>query len=216
MSGQRPKVARSGLFEADFEQFVLTKAGLRIKLQEQPFQVLEMLVERSGELVTRNEIGLKLWSSDTFVEFDDGLNTAVQKLRSALGDVSDNPRFIETIPRKGYRFIAPVAKSPVFSETPETAAPVPPVPEAPTHVQPVDQPQSRAVGRKRLVFLAVASLCALGVALAVRSRREAPPHPHVVRITQLTRSGALHSNQNLATDGLRLYYIECLSGDRGR
>ena len=172
MSGQRPKVARFGLFEADFEQFVLTKAGLRIKLQEQPFQVLEMLVERPGELVTRNEIGEKLWSSDTFVEFDDGLNTAVRKLRSALGDVSDNPRFIETIPRKGYRFIAPVAKGPVGSETPETPAQAPPTSDARTHSQPVDRARPRAFGRKSVAFLAVATLCAVGIALAVRSRLE--------------------------------------------
>ena len=105
---RKPKVARFGLFEADFEQFILTKGGLRIKLQDQPFQVLAMLVDRPGEVVTREEIRQRLWPSDTFVEFDDGLNTAIKKLRAALNDSTDNPRFIETIPRRGYRFLAPV------------------------------------------------------------------------------------------------------------
>lgn len=104
----KPRAARFGLFEADFEQRVLTKGGMRIKIQEQPFQVLAMLLERSGELVTREEIRQRLWAADTFVEFDDGLNTAIKKLRAALNDSADNPRFIETIPRRGYRFLAPV------------------------------------------------------------------------------------------------------------
>jgi eukaryotic-like serine/threonine-protein kinase len=102
------RIVRFGSFEADLREGVLTKAGFRIKLQEQPFQILAFLLERPGELVSRDEIRQKLWSQDTFVEFDDGLNTAVRKLRTALGDSADNPRFIETVPRRGYRFVAPV------------------------------------------------------------------------------------------------------------
>lgn len=102
------KIARFGLFEADLQQRVLTKSGLRVKLQEQPFQVLILLLERPGEVVSREEIRQKLWSSDTYVEFDDGLNTAIKKLRVALSDAADNPHFIETVPRRGYRFLAPV------------------------------------------------------------------------------------------------------------
>jgi hypothetical protein len=83
--------------------------GSRIRLQEQPFRILALLLERSGQLVTREEIRQKLWSPDTFVAFDDALNTAVRKLREALNDSADNPRFLETVPRRGYRFIAPVA-----------------------------------------------------------------------------------------------------------
>lgn len=105
----KTKLAQFGLFSADLEQRVLSKAGLRVKLQDQPFQVLALLLERPGELVTREEIRQKLWSADTFVEFDDGLNTAIKKIRTALGDTADNPRFIETVPRRGYRFLAPVA-----------------------------------------------------------------------------------------------------------
>jgi TolB-like protein/DNA-binding winged helix-turn-helix (wHTH) protein len=107
-SPPKPRAARFGLFEADFEQRILTKGGLRVRLQEQPFQVLAMLLERPGELVRREEIRQRLWPADTFVEFDDGLNTAVKKLRAAVNDSADNPRFIETVPRRGYRFLAPV------------------------------------------------------------------------------------------------------------
>jgi Tol biopolymer transport system component/DNA-binding winged helix-turn-helix (wHTH) protein len=92
----------------DLRSGELRKGGLKIKLQEQPFQILTMLLERPGEIITREEIEKKLWSADTFVDFEHSLATAVKKLREALGDSADNPRFIETLPRRGYRFIAPV------------------------------------------------------------------------------------------------------------
>jgi DNA-binding winged helix-turn-helix (wHTH) protein len=116
----KTKQARFGRFEADLEQRVLTKGGIRIKLQDQPFQVLALLLERPGEIVSRDEFRQRLWSSDTFVEFDDGLNTAIKKLRTALGDTADNPRFIETVPRRGYRFLAPVTL-PKALEMPDTS-----------------------------------------------------------------------------------------------
>jgi eukaryotic-like serine/threonine-protein kinase len=100
------RVARFGIFEADFQAGELRKAGIRIKLQDQPFQVLTMLLEHPGELVTREDIRKKLWPGDTFVDFDHGLNNAVNRLREALGDSADVPRFIETLPRRGYRFVA--------------------------------------------------------------------------------------------------------------
>jgi len=103
---------RFGPFELDLAAGALRKQGRRIKLQDQPFQVLELLLARPGEVVTREELQKALWPADTFVEFDQGLNTAIKKIRLALGDSADNPRFIETIPRKGYRFIAPVEQGP--------------------------------------------------------------------------------------------------------
>ena len=108
LSVPQKRVARFGLYEADLQECVLTKGGLRIKLQDQPFQVLALLLEHPGRVVTREEIRHKLWSANTFVEFDDGLNNAIKKLRVALSDAADNPRFIETVPRRGYRFVAPV------------------------------------------------------------------------------------------------------------
>jgi eukaryotic-like serine/threonine-protein kinase len=110
--GPAGRIVRFGSFEADFQEGKLTKGGVRIRLQEQPLQILALLLERPGQLVTREEIRQKLWSRDTFVEFDDALNTAVRKLRAALNDSADNPRFLETVPRRGYRFVAPVAWTP--------------------------------------------------------------------------------------------------------
>jgi TolB-like protein/DNA-binding winged helix-turn-helix (wHTH) protein/Tfp pilus assembly protein PilF len=106
---------RFGIFEADLRSGELYKRGRRIRLHHQPFQVLTLLVERPGEVVTRDELRRKLWASDTFVSFDIGLNSAVRKLRGALNDSAESPRYVETLPRRGYRFIAPVVVSPSAS-----------------------------------------------------------------------------------------------------
>src|ERR1700681_3411776 len=102
------EVFRFGTFEVDLRAGELRKQGVRIKLQEQPFLVLKALVGRPGEIVTRDELRSQIWSADTFVDFDNSLNTSINKLREALGDSAENPRFIETLPRRGYRFVAPV------------------------------------------------------------------------------------------------------------
>ena len=99
---------RFGVFELDLASGELRKNGTRIRLQEQPFRILALLLERPGEMVTREEVRVQLWPADTFVDFDHGLNTAVNKLREALGDSASNPRFVQTVARRGYRFIAPV------------------------------------------------------------------------------------------------------------
>jgi TolB-like protein/DNA-binding winged helix-turn-helix (wHTH) protein/Flp pilus assembly protein TadD len=101
-------VIRFGVFEADLSAGELRKNGLRLKLREQPFQILVMLLENPGNVVSRDELRNRLWPRDTFVDFDHGLNNAVMRLREVLCDSSDTPRFIETLPRRGYRFIAPV------------------------------------------------------------------------------------------------------------
>ncbi|MGC2196206.1 MAG: winged helix-turn-helix domain-containing protein [Terriglobales bacterium] len=102
------KVVRFGTFEVDLASGELRKNGTRIRLQEQPFQVLALLLERPGEMVAREDLRSKLWPGDTFVDFDHGLNTAVNKVREALGDTASNPRFVQTVARRGYRFIAPL------------------------------------------------------------------------------------------------------------
>jgi DNA-binding winged helix-turn-helix (wHTH) protein len=99
---------RFGVFAVDLKEGELRKDGERIKIQEQPFQVLGVLLRHPNQIVTREQLRSAIWSADTFVDFDNGLNTAINKLREALGDSSDNPRFIETVPRRGYRFIVPV------------------------------------------------------------------------------------------------------------
>jgi DNA-binding winged helix-turn-helix (wHTH) protein len=101
-------VVHFGVFEADLRSGELHKHGLKVKIQEQPFRVLAMLLEQPGQIVTREELRKKLWPTDTFVDFEHGLNAAINKLRGALGDPADNPRFVETSHRRGYRFIAPV------------------------------------------------------------------------------------------------------------
>ncbi|HSB18356.1 MAG TPA: winged helix-turn-helix domain-containing protein, partial [Bryobacteraceae bacterium] len=107
-SSQSHSACRFGAFEVDLRARELRKGGLKIKLQEQPFQVLALLLERAGQVVTREELRQALWPSDTFVDFDQSLNTAVRKLREVLGDTASTPRFIETLPRNGYRFVAPL------------------------------------------------------------------------------------------------------------
>ena len=103
-----PKLVRFGIYQIDVRTSELWKQGRKIKVQGQPCRILAILLERHGEVVTREELRKRLWSDDTFVDFDHSLNTAIMRLREALSDSSDNPRFIETLPRHGYRFIAPI------------------------------------------------------------------------------------------------------------
>jgi eukaryotic-like serine/threonine-protein kinase len=156
----KPGIVKFGLFEANLERVLLTKQGLRVKIQDQPFHLLALLLQRPGEIITREEIRQKLWAADTFVEFDDGLNTAIKKLRTALGDSSGNPRFIETVPRRGYRFLAPVT----------TAAPTGPFAAEPALAPaPVRKPfPLKAIA---ISLLALAVVSAATILLVVRHRR---------------------------------------------
>lgn len=108
MPQNHSRLARFGLFELDLSAGELRKSGVKLRLQGQPFQVLALLLERAGDVVTREELQQKLWPSDTFVDFDHSLNTAINKVREALGDSASSPRYVETLARRGYRFIAPV------------------------------------------------------------------------------------------------------------
>jgi DNA-binding winged helix-turn-helix (wHTH) protein len=118
-----PGRLRFGIFEADLRTGELKKRGARIRLQEQPFQVLAVLLARPGELVTRDELQGRLWTADTFVDFDHGLNKAINKIREALGDSAESPRFVETVARRGYRFIADVTVVDFELAPPDTHAP---------------------------------------------------------------------------------------------
>ena len=127
--GQSPRTPSGGKtlsfgpFKADVRTGKLRKHGIRIRLGEQPFQILTALLERPGELVSREELRRLLWPGDTFVEFDDSLNSAVKRLRDALGDAARNPRYIETLPLRGYCFIATVEEP--SEEAPRPRAPDP-------------------------------------------------------------------------------------------
>jgi len=116
---RNPSSGRSRVLQLDRRSGELQRKGLKVNLQDKPFQILTLLIERAGEVVIREELQHRLWPNNTFVEFDSGLNTAVKKLRIALGDSADNPRFIETLPKRGYRLIAEVRE---ISEDPDLTA----------------------------------------------------------------------------------------------
>ena len=114
---------RFSIFEVDLAAGEMCKRGVPLPVQEKPFQILAHLLERPGEIVTREELQKRLWPNGTYVDFDKGLNTAVKKLRYALGDSPDKPVFIETIPRRGYRFIAPVSGNGSLPDEPPAGEP---------------------------------------------------------------------------------------------
>src|SRR6195256_4560142 len=109
VSEKEPRSVQFGVFEVDLRAGELRRNGSKVKLQGQPFQILTMLVARPGEVVTREELQKKLWPADIFVDFDHSLNAAIRRLRDALDDSAENPRFVETVARRGYRFLAPVS-----------------------------------------------------------------------------------------------------------
>lgn len=157
-SSQSSSRFRFGDFEVDLRSGDVWKNGNRIRLQDQPFQVLRMLLEHHGEIVTREELKQTLWSADTFVDFDDGLNTAVKKIRDVLGDSAEKPRYIETIPRRGYRFVGTVT-SPAFAQEKELVG-------ATSHVEPGRvSPQATGWRAARRTAYAAIGVLALVVAL---------------------------------------------------
>jgi TolB-like protein/DNA-binding winged helix-turn-helix (wHTH) protein/Flp pilus assembly protein TadD len=162
-NGPKPRILRFATFEVDLQAHELRKNGLKLKLHGQPFQVLAMLLERPGEIVNREQLQERLWPTDTFVDFDHGVNTAINRLREALGDSADNPRFIETLPRRGYRFIAPIEPiPPVPAVTDASPSPIPqaqPTPLPETGVQPRH-------GKRFIWILAAALLLGLGLLVA--------------------------------------------------
>ena len=182
----RSGIVRFGIFEADFRARELRKAGVRTRLHDQPFQVLAMLLDRPGELVSRDEIRKRLWPADTFVDFDHGLNNAVARLREALGDSADTPRFIETLPRRGYRFIAPANwQDPGPDEVVPASAPL------------VGEPRSRTrFSARKLTILAVGGAVVLAIAIGVAVtvfRGSAPPRangPQSIAVLPLQNTSA--------------------------
>jgi Tol biopolymer transport system component/DNA-binding winged helix-turn-helix (wHTH) protein len=165
-----PSPVRFGAFELDLRTGELRKHGIRLKLQDQPFQVLQALVERPGELVTREDLQRKVWADGTFVDFDQSLNRAVNKVREALGDTADNPRYIETMARRGYRFIAPVEGAPK--------------PVAPT------ASQAAVAGRPwgKIAWVAAGVLTVAGAGLWLTRDRAPLPPPRVVPLTTFAGS----------------------------
>ena len=196
-------VVRFGDFELDLRSRELRKRGVRIALQERPLQVLEVLLRTPGELVTREALQHELWGGDTFVDFETGLNAAVRRLREALGDAAGVPRFVETLPRRGYRFIGPVHDPPQATHKPEVAAPVAAAEPLPTPPPPAPAPPPRspwnpgtryvvAVG----VVIAIGGVMALSRWAGPRGALPAPP-----RIVPLTTTAGSEVTPTLSPDG---------------
>ena len=135
---------RFGAFKVDLHSGELWSHGSKIHLQPQPFQILSILLEHPGELVTREEIRQKLWSSDTFVDFEHSLNTSIKKLREALGEEAGTPRYVETLPRRGYRFIGHVEPVEKITDT-EVGAGLVPAQLSTDAVAPLGHPQEPAL-----------------------------------------------------------------------
>jgi DNA-binding winged helix-turn-helix (wHTH) protein/Tol biopolymer transport system component len=190
---------RFGAFEADLHSGEVRKSGSRIKLQEQPFKVLQILLEHPGALVTRDELQSRIWPAENFGDFDHAVNVAIGKLRTALGDTADNPCFIETVPRRGYRFVAKL-------EDPPVEAPPPEVPAISAPPSPARQGKSRALPALLAVVVA-ALLVGLGVLLGHRTVR--PQSPEFQRLT--VRRGTVY-NARFAPDGHNVIYAASWDG----
>ena len=170
---QAPKtVYRFGPFELDILEGSLSRKGQRVKLQDLPYRLLVMLVDRHGEIVTRDELRQHLWQEDTFVEFDNSLAVAIRKVRDSLGDDADSPRYVETIPRRGYRFIAPVSKDEPAAPAPSETAELPRAPE-----------RSNRQRRNMVAFLGLAfavALALIGWYWRVQTRGHIPERASVI------------------------------------
>ena len=195
------RLIRFGLFEADLENARLMRKGIRVRLQEQPFRILSLLLEHPGQIVTREDLRRQLWPEGTYVDFDGSLNAALKRLRAALDDDADNPRFIETVPKRGYRFIAPVAlqENSTLVES-EIAAPRSPVQATATLPVPIPIPSPRPPSGRWLLALSGAALLAgFALFLVLRTRHTPPKNPtaqSTVDLASLRRSVAVLGFQN--------------------
>lgn len=177
------QIVRFGAFEADMQTGELRKDGVKLKFGGQPFQVLAILLERPGDLVTRRELQERLWP-DTFVDFEDNINTAVNKIREALGDSAENPHFVETLPRRGYRFIGAV------ESMRQSAAPVEPV-------------TTKVEESRRLWLILGAIIVVAVVTMSILYTRWTLPPPHITNYSRITLDGKLKFP--IGTDGDRVY-----------
>jgi Tol biopolymer transport system component/DNA-binding winged helix-turn-helix (wHTH) protein len=227
---------RFGPFEANPRTEELLRDGIRIKLPQQSFRLLALLLERPGELVTREEIRTRLWRDGTVVEFENGINAAVRRLRRALHDSAEKPRYVETLARLGYRFIAvplevadvrnqsearsggmakvpaapvvaPVATITEIGTRDHALAPIPK--KEPAEPLPFLLPRPPRPGRRTKLTAAIMALVALALAVLVAGSR---PSAVVIRTAQITRSGRIQVDIPIAGDGRRLYLVERIGG----
>ena len=200
-SHARARIVRFATFEVDLDARELRKSGVKIKVHGQPFEVLALLLDRTGEIVAREELRQRLWPTDTFVDFDQGVNTAINRLREALSDSAENPRFVETVPRRGYRFIASV-EPPAATREAKPSAPVAP--------PSVSNDTARISGlAKRTKTIAVTLSLAIAVVViavftTVRQRlfaRRSSPNIQSIAVLPLTNLSG-DPNQDYFADGM--------------
>jgi eukaryotic-like serine/threonine-protein kinase len=184
---------RFGVFEVSFRAYELRKHGMRVRLRGQPFDLLRLLLDRPGEVVTREEMKAQLWSDDTFVDFERSLNSAIQKLRSVLGDSPDKPVYIETIPRVGYRFVAPV--SPLDPLPANGSAPAAAPPPEPPPAPPI---RARRYRRTLVLVSALLLILALGAIFWYRFGRR--PQPVLTEMDREILAGVTNSTGDPAFD----------------
>lgn len=200
------QVVRFGVFEVDLRSRELRKQGRRIPIQDKPFEVLASLIERPGTVVTREELRNRLWPGDTFVVFDDNVNAAIKKVRDALGDAADSARFIETVPRRGYKFIAGVDGRVANGQPPAPAIVVPP-----EIVEPPPQPKKSRLASRLLWPAALVGAGAVAGAGLVVSLQPSVPAEVVPRIRQLTMSGS-DSEPSASPDGKSIAFTSRRDG----
>jgi DNA-binding winged helix-turn-helix (wHTH) protein len=221
--GVDPKVSlRFGLYQVDLLQGVLSRQGVRVKLQEQPFRILALLLQKPGEIVTREDLRQELWPEGTHVNFDGSLNAALKKLRAALQDNAENPRFIETVPRQGYRFLAPVQ----FVQSSPAVAVLSPNDSSVTsdetlevrmHLQPEFSPERAAElskeRRKAELAAKWTDITLLSCAIVFGSWLlffivYPVPRPSVERMTRITNAGGIDEWGGIVSDGTRIFFLE--------
>jgi len=214
-----PSVVRFGEFELDLRTAELRRRAQRVRLQEQPFLILLELLERPGQLVSREEIRQRLWPDNTTVEFDHGINAAVKRLRDSLGDSAENPRFIETIAKRGYRFIAPVSRE----QDQPVRAPASPIAATFADVTPLHPrldppaavpPPAGMHTKRRLAIFALCCMCVLlaGTAwFAYRKWRTHVPTPVLRTLKRFTFDEGLQTSATWSPDGRYIAY----ASDRG-
>lgn len=193
-NGAESSVMRFGLFEVDPRAGELRRNGIKVKLQEQPFQVLAMLLERPGEVVTREELQKRLWPADTFVDFDHSLNAAVKRLRDALGDSADNPRFVETLARRGYRFLAPVMDTAGNGANGRVAGAA-------------ELPEKRKSHRWQIVLAVLLAAACISVGWHIGHRTTQPVVPREVRLTTNSPDAPIYF-ASISPDGRYVAYTD--------
>ena len=204
------------MFEADLEQGTLSRQGTPVKLQEQPFRILALLLEAPGEVLSRDDLRKSIWPEGTFVEFDGSLNTALMKLRAALNDNAENPVFIETVPRRGYRFIAPVEIVELEPSPLMTAIRIESEDDREAVELTLDGDGSAAeiqpkaiqwsTQKKGLAWWQVFVMAA-GLAAVMLFFLWPRPEPKVLSVSQLTHTGQVDPWGKLVTDGSRIYFV---------